>query len=274
MAQKTTKRNTKKTSNTNTGKRKDRQKYFRVTMLFAGIIITIALLGTLFWGAALVLFSRNPHFTLKHINVQSSGWWNGRERLVASKLDLLLGKSNIFESNLYQLKRKVERLPGVETAAISRILPDTFQIQVIERIPRAYLGSSRSKWVVDSNGIVMAARYCLNLKRGLPIILGYEPKAPLKTGMDIPEIEQALSLIMLTIRDYPNIKISAISIRDPEKLTFVMAYKGRKRYKVFMPRKRLKFMLAVLKSAILKAQRNGDPRSVINLTFNGNVVFK
>jgi hypothetical protein len=41
-----------------------------------------------------------------------------------------------------------------------------------------------------------------------------------------------------------------------------------------MPRKRLKFMLAVLKSAILKAQRNGDPRSVINLTFNGNVVFK
>lgn len=255
---------------------KEKQKYFRIVMLFVGVIIVSAALGLFLWGFSKVLFSRNPHFILRRVEVFSSGWWNGKSKDIISMLNLKPDRDNLFSSELTlnNLRNNLEKIPSVESATISRILPDTLRIKIIERIPRAFLKSNRSRWVVDEHAIVMLRDYCLNLKLEMPIILGFDFNAPIKPGMELPEIQPALDLIMLTVRYFPNIKISAVSIRNPENLDFFMLYKGKKQYEVLIPRKRLNLMLKVLEEAIVKALGNDDQRAVINLTYDGNAVFR
>ncbi|QSH41095.1 FtsQ-type POTRA domain-containing protein [Lentisphaerota bacterium ZTH] len=253
---------------------KERQKTFRATMLLLGIILTIAIIGVLLYGSAIVLFSGNKHFTLKHVEVRSSGWWNNRSRLMANKLGLTLGKDNLFSRPLYKMRRFIEKLPCVDTAAVSRVLPDTLRVDIIERIPRAYIGSSKSPLVVDSNCMLMERKYCLNLERDLPNILGVTDTGLLKPGHNLAEVQPAVDLIMLTKQYFPDFRIAAISVRDTDKLFVVIYYQGRKIYKVNFPRKNLKYMLAVLRSAVHKAIGNGDRRTVIDLTYKGKVIFR
>ncbi|MCP3966779.1 MAG: FtsQ-type POTRA domain-containing protein [Lentisphaerae bacterium] len=253
---------------------KERQKTFRVTMLLLGVILTIAIIGVLLYGSAIVLFSGNKHFTLRHLEVKSSGWWNDRSRLMANKLRLNIGKDNLFSRHLYKMRRFIEKLPCVETATVTRVLPDTLRVDVIERIPRAYIGSSRSPLVTDSHCMLMEKKYCLNLGKDLPNILGVTQDDRLRPGHELAEIQDAVDLIMLTKRYFQDFRIAAISVRDADKLYAVIYYKGMKIYKVHFPRKNLKYMLAVLRSAVLKAMRNGDKRTVVDLTYKGKVIFR
>ena len=156
---------------------------------------------------------------------------------------------------------------------MTRKLPDILQISIVERIPRAFLVSSRSQWVVDENYIVMQKQYCNSVNNDMPVILGLDIKGGVRDGMEIPELDSAMEMIMLSVRNFPDIKISAISIRNPEQLTCILLFKE-KQYKAFVPRQKMMFMLSVLRSAMIKAQESGDARTVLDLNYNGNVILK
>jgi hypothetical protein len=143
----------------------------------------------------------------------------------------------------------------------------------VERIPRAFLISSRSQWVVDENCVVMQKQYCNNINNDMPVILGLDVRNGVRDGMEIPEIGSALDMIMLSVRNFPDIRISAISVRNQEQLTCILTFRE-KQYKAFVPRKKMMFMLSVLRSAIIKAQESGDSRTVLDLNYNGNVILK
>jgi hypothetical protein len=119
----------------------------------------------------------------------------------------------------------------------------------------------------------MNKKYCNNVNSDMPVVLGIDTKINIVEGMDIPEIQPALDLIMLTIRNFPDLKISAVSVRNQEQLTVKLQFKERP-YEAVMPRKKLNFMLIVLQSAIIQAQASGDTRCSFNLNYNGNAVLK
>ena len=165
------------------------------------------------------------------------------------------------------------KISNIEDITVSRKLPDILQISIVERIPRAFLMSSRSQWVVDESCVVMQKQYCNNINNDMPVILGLDIRNGVRDGMEIPEIGSALDAIMLSVRNFPDIRISAISVRNSEQLTCILSFRE-KQYKAFIPRKKMMFMLSVLRSAIIKAQDSGDSRTVLDLNYNGNVILK
>ena len=239
-----------------------------LVVIFVGIIL-------LFWFTTRSLFSKNEHFIVKDVVVQSSGWWNNKGQEVIKLLDIRLGESNLFALNMPELKKTLEAQASIEKVNVSRVLPDTLLIKVEERIPRAFLQRSGSLWVVDSNCVVMSRDKCLNIRANLPVIR-YRTDQPMTAGMTLPELEPALQLVMLCISDHVDIKVSEISLINPDELIFVMQYQERNTdfFTVHMPRKNVKGMLRVLESALITVKKSNDSRRNINLMFNGNVVLK
>jgi len=254
--------------------KKDRQRLIRVSLFLLGMAVIIAAGFFSFKSAFKTLFSKNDHFIVKSIEVSSSGWWNGQSKLIAEKLGMVIGRDNLFSSDLHELRAcLIAKISNIEDVTLSRKLPDILQISIVERIPRAFLISSRSQWVVDENCVVMQKQYCNNINNDMPVILGLDLKNGVRDGMEIPEIESALDMVMLSIRNFPDIKISAISVRNTEQLTCILSFRD-KQYKAFVPRKKMMFMLSVLRSAMIQAQESGDSRTVLDLNYNGNVILK
>lgn len=255
--------------------KKDRQKLVRVALFLLGMAVIIAACFFSFQSAYRALFAKNEHFIVRSIEVSSSGWWNGQSKLIAERLGMVIGRDNLFSSDLRDLRaRLIAKISNIEDITVSRKLPDILQISIVERIPRAFLISSRSQWVVDENCVVMQKQFCNNINNDMPVILGLDVRSSgVRDGMEILEIAPALEMVMLSIRNFPDIRISAISVRNPEQLTCILSFRE-KQYKAFVPRKKMMFMLSVLRCAMIQAQESGDSRTVLDLNYNGNVILK
>lgn len=250
-------------------------KLFKVGVVLSAFLIVIACIVLGFWFTTRALFSKNPHFLLKSVEVASTGWWQSKSSDIIEILDLKVNKSNIFEINLLELRKKLEKEPSIEKVSIARVLPDSLRFNITERIPRAYLDNRKSLLVVDSSCMVMSRNSCLNINPKLPVIADYETKVEIKPGMAMPQLKAAMDLVMLTHTDYPEFRIFVISMKNTEELEFILFYEDDKLkpYRVYMPVNDIPTRLNVLKSALVRALRSNDPRRTINLTFDGSVVF-
>lgn len=241
------------------------------------VVLVLTISSALFlWLATRGLFSKNHRFTLRNVEVKSSGWWKGKERNVAEILRLRPGESNLFAFKLSDLKKSLEAEPSVEKASVVRVLPDTLSIEITERIPRAFLYSPKSVWVVDGTGVVMARDTCVNLDGGLPVILGFQSAEQPRAGMQLKEVQPALDVINMTLTDYRTVRVAAVNLARYDQTVFVMYYKGNfdDAYRVFMPRKNLKMMFKVLVSTLEELRAKHDARREIVLSYEGRAVVR
>ncbi|MDD3276050.1 MAG: FtsQ-type POTRA domain-containing protein [Kiritimatiellales bacterium] len=116
-------------------------------VLLAGLFIGLKYAGSLF-------FSRNSRFELKTINITTDG------RLLPAQLQEYAGLqtgTNLFCVDFNQLRTRLEEVPLVESVAISRQLPDTLTINVVERVPRAQIKWNRRAlpFLLDRSGVVL-----------------------------------------------------------------------------------------------------------------------
>jgi cell division protein FtsQ len=60
-------------------------------------------------------------------------------------------KTGVWKADLNGMNARLERLPWVRTAVVSRVLPDGIRIRISERVPRAVVrtASGRFRWVDD-----------------------------------------------------------------------------------------------------------------------------
>lgn len=60
-------------------------------------------------------------------------------------------KTGVWKADLNDLNTRLERLPWVRTAIVSRVLPDGIRVRISERVPRAVVrtSSGRFRWVDD-----------------------------------------------------------------------------------------------------------------------------
>ncbi|HVF30185.1 MAG TPA: FtsQ-type POTRA domain-containing protein, partial [Pyrinomonadaceae bacterium] len=65
-------------------------------------------------------------------------------------------KTGVWKADLPGIKEKVERMPWVKSAAVSRVLPGGIRVQVFERAPVAIVKTSEGTVLVDAEGSVIA----------------------------------------------------------------------------------------------------------------------
>ena len=74
------------------------------------------------------------------------------ERIVTSQTE----QSGVWNADLAEIKSRVERLPFVKSAAVSRILPSGIAVEVFEHIPAARVATASGELLVDEDARVLA----------------------------------------------------------------------------------------------------------------------
>ena len=155
-----------------------------------------------------------------------------------------------------------------------RILPDRLRIKVSERIPRAVLFSPGGKFVVDENAVVIPVGECA-AQKDLPVITSSPGRKTFRQGERLASLDPALELIMMTVRNFPDINIVCVMPSNEDKLDFFMRYRTDKLYRVTLPLRNrgLPYLLSALQTAIINAHWKRLNVSGFDLRFDGRVVL-
>ena len=97
---------------------------------------------------------------------------------------------NLLLMSTAEVEEMTETLPWVGRAEVTRVLPGTVRIRIVERRPAVLVSLGAARWTVDAGGRVLAAG---TARRGLPVLAGpdigdIEPGADLRD----PEVAGAL----------------------------------------------------------------------------------
>jgi cell division septal protein FtsQ len=150
----------------------------------------------------------NPAFAIHTVDIETDGVLS-REQL-RSWAGVRL-ESNLMRLDLNRIKRDLELVPVIESAAVERILPHTLRIRITERVPVAqvflpsYWNDGRGRptvYTVDAHGYFMfpvesAQRESQSAsKEALPALVGI-PLADLRPGRRtaLAQVHAALRLL-------------------------------------------------------------------------------
>ena len=93
-------------------------------------------------------------FQVRRVEVQ------GTNRVSKEEVQLLVRReaeqAGVWNADLEAISQKLEKLPWVKTAVVSRVLPDGLRIRVTERVPRAVVrtASGRFRWI-DEEAVLL-----------------------------------------------------------------------------------------------------------------------
>lgn len=93
-------------------------------------------------------------FQVRKVDVQ------GTSRVAPEEIQALVRKeaekTGVWKADLHGMAARLERLPWVRTAIVSRVLPDGIRVRISERVPRAVVrtGSGRFRWV-DEDAVLL-----------------------------------------------------------------------------------------------------------------------
>ena len=99
---------------------------FRIGLVLFLFLTAIAVAVVLVLYGAQLLSSKNRHFLLRDVKVESSGWWNKKNRKVMNDLNLEIGKTNLFDLDLKKLRQTLLNMePSIAKVSLKKVLPDT-----------------------------------------------------------------------------------------------------------------------------------------------------
>ena len=181
-----------------TGKKKISKK---MKIIYGAIImlVVVSLLVFTIWWCHNKLFTENPRFVLRRIelNTMSNGYWKNRESSMWRRLGLKEGE-NIFSVDLKKTREKLLCISNLSNAEVEIVLPDTLKIDLTERVPRAFLGNESSPWVLDDKCILVPRSETIATRLDLPVIIGYRDKKKKHyySGTELEDARAAMALIM------------------------------------------------------------------------------
>ena len=150
----------------------------------------------------------NPAFAIHNVDVKTDGVLSDEQLRTWAGVRL---RSNLMRLDLGRIKRDLELVPAIESAAVERILPHTLRIRIAEREPVAQVflpaywsnGSARPNvYTLDAKGYFMfpieAGQRALPASTNdpLPALVGI-PVAELRPGRrtELPQVHAALRLL-------------------------------------------------------------------------------
>lgn len=143
----------------------------------------------------------NPDYYLTDIRVSSDGALQRDQILQAGALKTGV---NIFTVSTEAVRAGIDKLPQVERVEIQRVLPNRFDITVVERRPIAWVTESADEnptasdksWLIDARGVVMKTKRMLEEYYHLPHISGV-PVENFVAGQRVTsmEVQAAIELV-------------------------------------------------------------------------------
>lgn len=251
-----------------------------IRILLALAVIALILIGfvILIWVAAHRLFDRNHRFAITSVYVNSTGFWRGKEKEIATLANITPGITNQFSLDLKTLRARILELePSIETISVRRELPDTIYFRITERIPRAFINAPGSPILLDSNGVIIRSDRCINVAQNLPVIVGLRQQNGFVLGSKMKQAEDAINLLSLTATECPDIRIASISVRDRRQMICALFYKNdlNTLFKVYFPvQNNLKEPMEKLIAALERIRATGSDKRTIKLLFKDQVVLE
>jgi cell division protein FtsQ len=109
----------------------------------------------------------NKAFIVDNVEIKGINYFDDSMLLdLKSKIQ----NQNIFISNLHEYKELIESLDHIKDSKVSKIFPNTVQIDIYEREPLAMI-SSNDLIILDAEGICLPVEYC---EISLPILSNFK----------------------------------------------------------------------------------------------------
>ena len=179
----------------------------RVLVFLSKIALAAAICAGTVIGARVGMrrfFFENPDYRLAMIDVQTDGSLLRDQVLKAA--DLREGE-NIFQVNLAQVHRVLQKLPQVDEVQVVRKLPGEIDIHIVERKPIAWITSEKQisdpfqsdvAFLIDARGVLMKEKKLLPEYLGLPLITGCTSES-LEPGKIVQSVEARAALELLRL---------------------------------------------------------------------------
>src|SRR5690242_15470595 len=128
----------------------------RFSRYFLPGVLSVVILGAI--GALTVLgyqtVTASNFFQVKTIDVA------GVDRASTDEIKRIVSgdtqRSGVWNADLPDIRQKIEKLPFVKFAAVSRVLPNGLKVVVTERIPIAVVKVSTGNFLIDADGELLA----------------------------------------------------------------------------------------------------------------------
>jgi len=246
----------------------------RLGLKVAAVLLAVAAVVALFWGVSRSLFQDNPNLVLKRIIVRSGGWWRGKSSEVAEIARLNPGTQNIFEVDLSDTRRLVESEPSVRSARVSRVLPDILVVDIVARIPRAFVHFQGNGKVLDEDCVVMDG--CVDVPSTLPVVTGFRSgKNDLLPGNVVLSARPALDLLKRLSESVPGLEVRRVSLGNPDYFALRVRYPGMSReFDLYLDRRKLAGKLAKLGDVLKKSAGMRPGAKVVDMRCDGQAVVR
>ncbi|MDB6149111.1 MAG: ftsQ [Chthoniobacter sp.] len=177
-----------------------------VGIVFKLIAVTVLCTGAWLGGKeALRRFVwENPDYFVREVKITTDGTLTREQILRAGEI---VEGTSIFLLNISKARAGISKLAQVETAEVTRTLPNNLSVRITERRPIAWVVSrpdedptaSPDAFMIDARGVVMKPKVKLEEYLHFPVISGY-PTDNLVAGerLTLLEIQAALEVIGLT----------------------------------------------------------------------------
>ena len=115
---------------------------FKSMGVFAGLAkvgVLIAMLCLAVWGAkqgVKALFTENQEYALKQIELHTNGSFTSKRIVEQTRIK---AGSTLFAIDPSFMQEKLVELPEVVSATVSRDFPDTLRVELVERVPIAWI---------------------------------------------------------------------------------------------------------------------------------------
>ncbi len=286
-------------------------KLSRKDKIIIGISITICVLVLIsigVWLSARSMFSENPRFKVMYVQVESTagerGWWQNKSDAVVyelakstSKRDpsvhIRRGETNLFRLDLKLIREKLEGepkpylylgpeeipvrgVPGIASARVERVLPDTLKVTISERIPRAVLARRGNSQLIDSDAVVISSERSMGIERSLPVIFGFSRRIP-DYGDTFEELKPALDFIMLCRTEYPSLRVATVNSPTGQNwLESTIFYRNdvSDSYRIRISRNGIRNGLNRVMTAIADIKRGNISKHAIDARYEGRDVIK
>ena len=147
----------------------------RIALLLLSLL---ALMGTVY-GLLYRYGTHSWRFRLESSdNIALEGLHNVSRSQVMDVFGADLGR-NVFFVPLDERKKQLEEIPWVESAAVSRLLPDRLTVYIHERTPVAFVQIGSRIGLIDARGVLMDLPR--NAKYSFPVVRGVGDTEPLAT---------------------------------------------------------------------------------------------
>ena len=141
------------------------------------ILVCLAALG--FIGYRTVTASDFFHVA----KVEVRGTSRSSERDIERIVNIQTQRSGVWNADLPDLRGKIEKLPFVKAAAVSRVLPNEIRVVINEHVPEAIVRTNGGDFLVNDEGSVLARAE--KAEPTLPfVMLGWDEARSEKAGKD------------------------------------------------------------------------------------------